>query len=158
MARPKRTLQDLGLPPWGRSCTGKSRHAHQTYKCRAPAVAGSDRCSSHGGKGGVWKEQAWRYYLLNLLLPDAAAKVPRFRGPVTDDLIQILCQVIAEAALTGTTMASQNVKFRAAEFLLDSAALVTHPDPALLLTHLSRDDAAMAVSILVRNGLMKPPA
>lgn len=87
------------------------------------------------------------------MLPDAVRA--SHHAPVTMEEIEILSQALVEAALKGTPETSARVKMKAAEYLLDSAAVQTHEDPALLLTHLSREDAETAWNILRQNGLCK---
>lgn len=67
----------------------------------------------------------------------------------------MVCQIIAHAALYGDQHASDAVRMAAAEYLLDAAAVANHPDPAVLLTHLPREDAETAVRILRMNGLIR---
>lgn len=121
-------------------------------QCRKWAIRGLDRCRKHGG-GGLNQVQGWKRYLLWVMLPETV----RFTGeatPVTDEMVSIACMALADAMLTGDARLSAQARMKAVEFLFDSQAIDTHPDPASLLTHLSREDALTAVRILRLNGLM----
>jgi hypothetical protein len=75
-------------------------------------------------------------------------------SPVTDEEVQIACTVLAQAMLTGDAHASAQARMRAVEYLFESQMLAVHDDPAILLTHLSREDARDAINILRRNNLI----
>jgi len=114
---------------------------------------GAKNCKRHGGAGEVSGERAWKRYLLWILLPDVI-RYSQPRSPVLDDEVEIVCQIIAHAALYGDQHASDAVRMAAAEYLLDSASVLEHPDPAVLLTHLTRDQADTVVRILRMNNLL----
>jgi len=140
-----------GWPRWDRQCSHiKWRTGEQ---CRNRAVRGCDTCRPHGA-GGLWAQAGWKRYLLWVLLPDSI----RNNGivtPVLDDEVEIVCNVLAQWIVTGDAHASQSVRTAAIRWLFDACSIEEHPDPASLLTHLSREDAVEAVRILRRATLMK---
>lgn len=139
-------------PKWGRICNAIKRDGHQ---CRSKACVGADKCKKHGGGGPSTGRRAWQRYLLWVLCPEWGRT--NVMSPVLDEEVEMVCQIIAEAALMGTVHTSAIVKMHAAEKLLESASLVAHPDPSFLLTHLTREQAEAAIEILYLNGLMKRP-
>jgi hypothetical protein len=67
----------------------------------------------------------------------------------------MVCNIIAQYALTGDAHASEGVRMMAAEYLMETQTVAQHPDPAALLTHLGKDDANITVRVLRLNGLLK---
>ena len=149
LTRPKQ------LPPhwprWNRRC--QRTNWRTGLQCKSFACTGADHCRRHGGHGEVSGERAWKRFLLWALLPDAIRE--GLNSPLLDHEVEAACQIIATAALTGDAHASDAVRMRAAEWLLQEAAVATHPDPALLLTMWPREDAEIAIRILRDNGLMR---
>ena len=84
-----------GWPKWNRRCgavlwrTGKP--------CANWANKGTDRCSAHGARGW-WTWQAWKRYLLWVLLPDTV-RTNGIATPVLDEEVELVCSVLAEAVL-----------------------------------------------------------
>lgn len=138
-------------PAWERQCGAiKWRTGTQ---CNNRSVRGADRCKQHG-MGGIKSRQAWKRYLLWVLLPESV-RTNGIVTPVLDDEVEIVCNVLAQWCLTGDAHASEGVRMAAVRYLLDAVSIEAHPDPAALLTHLSREDATTAVRILRRNGLIR---
>ena len=148
LVRPKAIPQNW--PKWNRQC--EAIRWQRGGRCKAAACLGSTKCKRHGGHGEVSGERAWKRYLLWILLPDAIRA--QTMSPVLDHEVEAVCQIIAHACLVGDQHASEAARMSAATYLLASAAAATHPDPALHLTHLSREDAEAAIRILRINGLL----
>lgn len=62
---------------------------------------------------------------------------------------------MAHTILKADDRMSGRSRLEAALVMLQISSVRTHPDPALLLTHLSREDAEAAVGILRLNDLIK---
>lgn len=73
---------------------------------------------------------------------------------VTDDMFDEMALAIAKYALAGDDRMTSRIKLEAAMTIMRATSVEDHPDPALLLTHLSRSDADTAIEILRRNGLI----
>lgn len=138
-------------PKWRHPCTAFSWRTGQP--CRQWATLGNDCCKRHGG-GGRWSQQGWKRYLLWVLLPESI-RVTASRSPVLDEEVELLCNILAQYMVTGDAHATEGVRMKAIEFLFDAVTMERHPNPALLLTHLSREDAMEAVKILRVNNLLK---
>jgi hypothetical protein len=76
-------------------------------------------------------------------------------SPISAEAIEMVCNIIAQCALTGDVHASEGVRMMAAEYLMETQTVAKHPDPAALLTHLSREEALITVKVLRLNGLLK---
>lgn len=139
-----------GWPKWEMPCRAFS---WQTGKpCKNPAVRGTNQCGTHGGRG-LNRIQGWKRYLLWVLLPETV-RYTKLQDLITDEFVQVACQALAEEILTGDRRLSERARMAAVEYLFESQALEMHPDPALLLTHLSREDAQAAIRILRLNHLI----
>lgn len=139
-------------PKWKRQCNQLSWRSGK--QCKANSVLGSERCRRHGGGGDVQGITAWKRYLLWILLPESI-RTTAVRSPVTDQEVEVLCNVLAQYVVTGDSWASEATRTKAIEYLFDSVIVGTHQEPEILLTHLSKDDAATAVKILRDNGFLK---
>ena len=149
LAMPKKEL-DSRWPKWNRYCNHVSWRTGKT--CKARALIGTDQCKRHGRHSRT--PIGWKRYLLWVLLPETIRHTG-VHTPVTDEEVEIVCNLIAQYVLAGDAHASEGVRMKALEFLFQSVAILEHPDPAILLTHLSREDADTAIKILRLNGLMK---
>lgn len=89
-----------------------------------------------------------------MLLPESI-RVTASRSPVLDEEVELLCNILAQYMVTGDAHATEGVRMKAIEFLFDAVTMERHPNPALLLTHLTREDAMEAVKILRVNNLLK---
>lgn len=138
-------------PKWDRQCSHIKWRTGE--RCRQKAVRGADICKRHGG-GGINRHQAWKRYLLWVLLPDSI-RTNGIVTPVTDEEVEIVCNVLAQWCLTGDARASDGLRTAAVKYLFDAVSIETHPDPASLLDHLTREDAVLAIRILRRNGLIR---
>lgn len=138
-------------PKWDRQCDSFSWRTGK--RCTQRAIRGLNTCRRHGG-AGLKAAYGWRRYLLWILLPESIRN-NGVSGPVTDDEVEIVCNLLAQQIVTGDLHASATVRMHAIQYLFDAVSIEKHPDPAILLTHLSREDATMAIRILRRNGLMK---
>jgi hypothetical protein len=76
-------------------------------------------------------------------------------SPVTDEEVEIVCNILAQYIVTGDAHATEGVRMKAIEYLFDAVAVNKHPDPAALLTHLTREQALLAINILRLNNLIK---
>jgi len=149
---PKSRPLGKGFPPWNHQCIAYSWQTGD--RCKRAATRGTNHCKRHGG-GGAFAALGWKRYLLWVLLPDSIRTTSAYHSPVTEEQIEILCNVLAQWVVTGDAHASEAVRMKAVEYLLDSVAVNKHEDPASLLTHLSHEDAVTAVRILRLNNLMK---
>lgn len=138
-------------PKWNRRCSSLSWRTGKP--CGNWAVRGTDRCKRHGS-GGKNAKQGWKRYLLWTLLPETIRQTG-VRSPVTDEEVEIVCNILAQYIVTGDAHATEGVRMKAIEYLFDAVAVDKHPDPAGLLTHLSRPDALVAINILRLNNLLK---
>jgi hypothetical protein len=140
-------------PKWDRQCSGHSRRTNKP--CNKVAVIGGDRCGFHGGAGEVSEEAAWRRYVLWLLCPDAVRH--GVLSPIAADQIEILADALCRWIVTegGHEKMSAAARLKAVELLFEMVSIASHPDPAVLLTNITPEEAHAVVKILVDNGLLK---
>ena len=141
-------------PKWPFKC--EHIHWRRGDQCKNLAVRGCRTCRRHGA-GGIVEQRGYERYLLWCLLPESMrVTYANSVSVVTDDMFDQMALALAKFALTGDERMSGRARLFAAVAIMQYAtALETHPDPALLLTHLSRSDADTAIEILRRNGLMQ---
>jgi len=143
-----------GWPRWNRRCNATRWRTGTS--CANWAIVGGDKCIRHNGNGEIARERAWKRYLLFALLPDTVRENrTRLWAPVLDEEVEMVQQVVAHAVLYGDQHANETVRMACVTYLLDAAAVAMHPDPAVLLTHLTREDADTAVRILQLNNLLR---
>lgn len=148
-SKPRRSK---GWPNWDHQCT---QVVWRTGKrCKNPSVLGLDRCRKHGGQARYSQFKGWRRYLLWVLLPDTIRQTTPLH-PVTDEMVEIVCNVLAQSILTETVHATAALKIAAAQHLFDALSVDVHPDPASLLAFLDRDDATRVIRVLRANRLIK---
>lgn len=138
-------------PKWTRQCGSFSWRTGQ--QCKNWAVRGTDRCKKHGS-GGKNAKQGWKRFLLWTMLPETIRQTGVV-SPVTDEEVEIVCNILAQYIVTGDAHATEGVRMKAIEYLFDAVAVNKHPDPAALLTHLTREQALLAINILRLNNLIK---